>query len=96
MIKKLSANGNLVSVFQELYEVFGPITQFEMMGGKQVILSSDKAAYDLFIQRGSKYSGRGTPHAITYITEDLNVATMPRNGMPSFMSIIGLVLTQTL
>lgn len=93
MIKKLSANGDLVSVFQELYETFGPITQFEMMGEKQVILSSDKAAYDLFIQRGSKYSGRGTPHAITYITEDLNVATMPRNGKPSRVFIIWLVLT---
>jgi hypothetical protein len=33
------------------------------------------------VKRSDIYSDRGTPHAMAYITHDLNTALMPRGGM---------------
>ena len=45
-----------------------------------MVLSDDKITHDLFVKRGSKYSDRGTPHAMTVVTGNINPALMPKNG----------------
>ncbi|KAF5010770.1 hypothetical protein FDECE_3067 [Fusarium decemcellulare] len=74
-----SSNGNLVPIFNKWAKQYGDIYQFSILGEKQVVLSSDKIAHELFVKRGSKYSDRGTPWAVTVVTRDLNPALMPKN-----------------
>jgi hypothetical protein len=45
-----------------------------------VILSDDKIAKELFIKRGNKYSNRGAPHAVEYISMNQNPAFRPKDG----------------
>lgn len=75
-----TSNGQLIPIFNRWYQTYGPIVQFSILGEKQVVLSDDKIAYDLFVKRGSKYSDRGTPHAMTVVTDNINPALMPKNG----------------
>jgi hypothetical protein len=58
-----------------------PDCPISIFGEKQVVLSNDKVARDLMVKRGDIYSDRGTPHAMAYITHNLNTALMPRGGM---------------
>lgn len=74
------SNGNLVPFFKMWSEQYGDIAQFDIFGEKQVIISTENIAHDLFVKRGNIYSGRGTPHAANYITHDLNPALMGKNG----------------
>jgi hypothetical protein len=46
--------------------------QFSILGEKQVILAKESITRDLFVMRGSKYSGRGTPHAISHMFNYMN------------------------
>lgn len=75
-----TSNGQLIPIFNRWYQTYGPIAQFSILGEKQVVLSDDKIAHELFVKRGSKYSDRGTPHAMTVITDNINPALMPKNG----------------
>jgi hypothetical protein len=54
--------------------------QFEIFGDRQVVLSEESIVHDLFVKRSAKYSGRGIPHAIKYMTRDQSIALMPKNG----------------
>ncbi|KAL2672416.1 hypothetical protein Neosp_013126 [[Neocosmospora] mangrovei] len=74
-----SSDGNLIPIFNRWAKIYGDIVQFSILGEKQIVLSSDKIAHELFVKRGPKYSDRGTPHAMAYITRDLNPALMPKN-----------------
>lgn len=75
-----SSDGNLIPIFNRWAKIYGDIVQFSILGEKQIVLSSDRIAHELFVKRGPKYSDRGTPHAMAYITRDLNPALMPKNG----------------
>ncbi|KAK7422802.1 hypothetical protein QQX98_001363 [Neonectria punicea] len=74
-----SSDGNLIPIFRKWAKTYGDIVQFSILGEKHVVLSSDKIAHELFVKRGSKYSDRGTPYAMKYVTQDLNPALMPKN-----------------
>ncbi|KAF4958406.1 hypothetical protein FSARC_11023 [Fusarium sarcochroum] len=74
-----SSDGNLIPIFNRWAKQYGDIVQFSILGEKQVIISSDKVAHDLLDKRGSKYSDRGTPHAVAYIFNNMNPALMPNN-----------------
>ncbi|KAK7432295.1 hypothetical protein QQZ08_001241 [Neonectria magnoliae] len=74
-----SSDGNLIPIFRKWAKTYGDIVQFSILGEKHVVLSSDKIAHELFVKRGSKYSDRGTPYAMKYVTRDLNPALMPKN-----------------
>ncbi|KAI8649870.1 hypothetical protein NCS56_01437900 [Fusarium sp. Ph1] len=74
-----SSDGNLIPIFNRWAKIYGDIVQFSILGEKQIVLSSDRIAHELFVKRGPKYSDRGTPHAMAYITRDLNPALMPKN-----------------
>lgn len=64
-----SANStDMIHIFREWAEEYGPITQISLMGAKQVILSDEKIANELFVKRGNRYSNRGAPHAVQYIS----------------------------
>ncbi|KAH9908332.1 cytochrome P450 [Xylariomycetidae sp. FL2044] len=73
------SQGNLIPIFNKWMKEFGPVTQFEIFGEKQVVLSTEKICNDLFVKRGTKYSGRGTPPAMVHITNNMNPALMPKN-----------------
>lgn len=75
-----SSDGNLVPIFSRWAKEYGPIAQFSILGEKQVVLSEDRIAVDLFVKRGQIYSDRGTPHAMKYITRNMSPALMPKNG----------------
>lgn len=83
-----TSNGNLIPIFNRWADQYGPIAQFSLLGEKQVVISKDKIAHDLFIKRGLKYSDRGTPHAMKVLTHNLNPALMPKNGMPLTVSYL--------
>ncbi|KAH7140856.1 cytochrome P450 [Dactylonectria macrodidyma] len=74
-----SSDGNLIPIFNRWAKQYGDIVQFSILGEKQVVLSNDRIAHDLFVKRGSLYSDRGTPHAMAFISRDLNPALMPKN-----------------
>jgi hypothetical protein len=50
------------------------------MGDKQVILTEEKDARELFVKRGAKYSDRGAPHAVEYISMKQNPGFRPKDG----------------
>lgn len=64
-----SANSiDMIHIFRTWAEKYGPITQISLMGAKQVILSEERVAHELFVKRGNRYSDRGAPHAVEYIS----------------------------
>lgn len=64
-----SANSiEMIHIFRSWAETYGPITQISLMGAKQVIVSEERIAYELFVKRGNRYSDRGAPHAVEYIS----------------------------
>lgn len=70
----------IIGVFKRWAEEYGSITQFSVMGDKQVILTDEKDARELFVKRGIKYSDRGAPHAVEYISMKQNPGFRPRDG----------------
>ncbi|KAJ5976967.1 hypothetical protein N7501_000309 [Penicillium viridicatum] len=69
----------IIGVFKRWAEEYGSITQFSVMGDKQVILTDEKDARELFVKRGIKYSDRGAPHAVEYISMKQNPGFRPRD-----------------
>ncbi|SPJ78586.1 related to cytochrome P450 oxidoreductase [Fusarium torulosum] len=67
-----SSDGNLIPIFNKWSDEYGDIVQFSILGEKQVILAKESITRDLFVMRGSKYSGRGTPHAISHMFNYMN------------------------
>ncbi|KAL8780322.1 MAG: hypothetical protein Q9213_006520 [Squamulea squamosa] len=49
------------------------------MGTKQVILSDEKIANELFVKRGNRYSDRGAPHVVEYISMNQNPGFRPKD-----------------
>ncbi|KAM5356907.1 hypothetical protein ACJ41O_003553 [Fusarium nematophilum] len=90
-----SSDGNLIPIFNRWAKQYGDIVQFSLLGEKQVVLSSDNVAHELFVQRGSKYSDRETPHAMAYITRNLNPDLMPNNGKFPYISYLDMLLTRS-
>ncbi|KAF1974651.1 hypothetical protein BU23DRAFT_598313 [Bimuria novae-zelandiae CBS 107.79] len=43
---------------------YGDVVSFNILGVNQVLLNTEKAANDLFVQRGNHYSDRGIPTAM--------------------------------
>ncbi|KAH6645051.1 putative cytochrome P450 oxidoreductase [Truncatella angustata] len=91
-----AAKGANTAVFRKWAKEHGPIVQFTVGNEKQVILSDDKVARDLYIKRSGKYSDRHAPHAVTTATMGQNPALRPlkedgcrreRNFMQSAVSI---------
>ncbi|KAI1737461.1 putative cytochrome P450 oxidoreductase [Xylaria scruposa] len=62
----------LIGIFKTWAHKYGSITQFSAMGENQVILTEDRDARELFVKRGAKYSDRGAPHAVEYISMKQN------------------------
>lgn len=75
----VDTNG-IINIFKTWAQKYGSITQFSVMGEKQVILTEDKDARELFIKRGAKYSDRGAPHAVEYISMKQNPGFRARDG----------------
>ncbi|KAF4979180.1 hypothetical protein FZEAL_4553 [Fusarium zealandicum] len=74
-----NSDGNLIPIFSKWAKQYGDVVQFSILGEKQVVLLSDVIAQELFVKRGSKYSDRGVPWAMAYITREFNPALMPKN-----------------
>ncbi|KAI4233701.1 MAG: hypothetical protein LQ349_004249 [Xanthoria aureola] len=49
------------------------------MGTRQVVLSDEKIANELFVKRGNRYSDRGAPHAVEYISMNQNPGFRPKD-----------------
>ncbi|KAI4282047.1 MAG: hypothetical protein L6R38_003231 [Xanthoria sp. 2 TBL-2021] len=49
------------------------------MGTKQVVMSDEKIANELFVKRGNRYSDRGAPHAVEYISMNQNPGFRPKD-----------------
>ena len=67
--------------FNKWAEKYGPVVQFSVLGQKQVVLSTEKAANDLLVKRGNIYSDRATPPAVKFLTQGLFVPLRDRSGM---------------
>jgi hypothetical protein len=70
----------IIGIFKKWAKQHGPITQFSAMGDKQVILTEEKDARELFVRRGAKYSDRGAPYAVEYISMKQNPGFRPKDG----------------
>ncbi|OAG05453.1 cytochrome P450 [Paraphaeosphaeria sporulosa] len=57
-------DSQLIPVFNKWYREYGDLVSFKILGINQVVLNIEKAANDLFVQRGNSYSDRGAPTAI--------------------------------
>lgn len=53
---------------------------FDLMGTKQVVLGTEQVTNDLFVKRGNKYSGRGIPAAMEFLSQGLVTALMQKTG----------------
>ena len=73
----------MIPVFDNWSKDFGPIVSFDVLGDKQVLLGTHKAAQDLMAKRGAKYSDRGIPHAPRYI-DDVSLVLLDKDGSCSF------------
>ncbi|KAK1966750.1 putative cytochrome P450 oxidoreductase [Colletotrichum sublineola] len=69
----------MTEIYRRWAEEYGSVVQFSLMGNKQVIVSDHNIANDLFVNRGSKYSDRGAPHALEYITMNQNPGFRPKD-----------------
>jgi hypothetical protein len=81
------SKGNLVPTFAAWTKTYGPIVQFSIFSDKQVILSDEADVHELFVKRGTIYSGRSAPHAFQVVTSDISPAMMPKNGTVPFDTI---------
>ncbi|KAI1778543.1 putative cytochrome P450 oxidoreductase [Hypoxylon cercidicola] len=75
----VDTNG-IIGIFKTWAQKHGSITQFSVMGEKQVILTKDRDARELFVKRGAKYSDRGAPHAVEYISMKQSPGFRARDG----------------
>ncbi|KND88299.1 Cytochrome P450 [Tolypocladium ophioglossoides CBS 100239] len=100
-----SSNSNsIIHIFGKWAQEYGPIARFSVMGEKQVILSDEKLAKEVFVKRGNRYSDRGAPHAVEYISMNQNPGFRPkdegwrrqRNLMHSAVSIASINKYQSL
>ncbi|KAJ4302684.1 hypothetical protein N0V90_001573 [Kalmusia sp. IMI 367209] len=57
-------DSQLIPVFNKWYREYGDVVSFRILGVNQVVLNTEKAANDLFVQRGNNYSDRGAPTAV--------------------------------
>lgn len=71
---------HLIPVFNRWAKEYGPIVRFNLLGAKQVLISSDKVANDLFAKRGNLYSDRGVTPAMQIYGQGRFMALMPKNG----------------
>ena len=82
-----SANSTtMITIFQKWGEKYGPLTQVNIMGSKNVIVSDPAIAHELFVRRGNRYSNRGATHAVEYISMNQNPGFRPKDG--EFESIV--------
>ncbi|KAL8721655.1 MAG: hypothetical protein Q9225_001704 [Loekoesia sp. 1 TL-2023] len=104
-VELASSNSNsIIHIFRKWAQEYGPIAQFGVMGAKQVVLSDEKIANELFVKRGHIYSDRGAPHAVEYISMNQNPGFRPkdegwrrqRNLMHSAVSITSIKKYQSL
>jgi hypothetical protein len=58
-------DSQFIPVFNKWYREYGDIVSFKILGVNQVVLNTEKAANELFVQRGNKYSDRGAPTAVS-------------------------------
>jgi Cytochrome P450 len=80
-VELASSNSNsIIHIFRKWAQEHGPISQFSVMGAKQVVLSDEKIANELFVKRGNRYSDRGAPHAVEYISMNQNPGFRPKDG----------------
>ena len=79
LLQLLEADGDLIPVFGKWTKEFGPIMQFSVLGDKQVLLGTQKAAQDLLAKRGGRYSDRGIPHGPRYI-DDHSLVLLDKDG----------------
>lgn len=70
----------MIQIFRRWAQQYGPIVQLNIMGTKQVILSDQRIATELFVKRGQKYSDRGAPHAVEYISMNQSPGFRPKDG----------------
>jgi len=77
---ELAKGPHISSTFNRWTGEYGPIVQFSILGQKQVVLSSEKAANDLLVKRGNIYSDRGTAPAVKVLTQGLFVPLRDRSG----------------
>lgn len=75
-----SDSTGIITVYRRWAERYGPVVQFDTMGIKQVVLSDGQIASDLFVKRGNKYSNRGAPHAVEYISMNQSPGFRPKDG----------------
>jgi hypothetical protein len=72
----------MIGIFQKWGQKYGPITQVDIMGSKNVIISDPAIAQELFVRRGNRYSNRGATHAVEYISMNQNPGFRPKDGEP--------------
>lgn len=76
-----SSNSNTITdIFRNWAQQHGSVAQFSVMGAKQVVLSDEKIVKELFVKRGNRYSDRGAPHAVEYISMNQNPGFRPKDG----------------
>ena len=81
-------DSQFIPVFNKWYRQYGDIVSFRVLGVNQVVLNTEKAANDLFVQRGNNYSDRGAPTAVSEgISKGRVTALIDRSGKPSFSFI---------
>lgn len=69
----------MIPIFGKWSKQFGPIMQFSVLGEKQVLLGTQKAAQDLLAKRGARYSDRSIPHAPRFV-DDHNIVLLDKDG----------------
>ncbi len=74
-----SNSSSIIHIFHKWAQEYGPIAQFSLMGTKQVVLSDEKIANELFVKRGTRYSDRGAPHAVEHISMNQNPGFRPKD-----------------
>lgn len=53
-----------------------------------MVLSDEAAAKELFVRRGNKYSDRGAPHAVEYISMNQNPGFRSKDGELSYSTLL--------
>lgn len=73
-------DSQLIPVFNKWYDEYGDMVQFSILGVNQIVLNTEKAANDLFVQRGNTYSDRGAPTAVNAISKGRVTAIIDRSS----------------
>lgn len=76
----LAKDPHLIPTFNKWYRKYGPIVGISILGQKQVVISSEEMANDLFSRRGNIYSDRGTSPAIRLVSDGLLPAIVDKTG----------------